>query len=563
MKVFITSSLPYCNNEPHMGTILTILSGDIYARFKRALGCDVIFSCGTDEYGSTTTVRAKKENLTCRELCDKYGQAQKIVYDWFNIKFDAWGHTSNPEQCKITSDIFMGLYGNGFIEEKEIIQPYCNQCSMFLADQYIKGYCYNSQCLEKSIITNGDQCDYCQLNIDVDKLIKPYCSICLSTPTTKASKHLFLKLADLTESVSDYVENKIYLNAQAMSIAKAWIKSGLKSRCITRDLSWGTAIPNECNEDSILDNKVFYVWFDAPFGYYSILANHCDNWREWLQDPDLEWTSMQGKDNIPFHTIIFPASILGSGKSYPLITKICSTNYLLYQGQKFSKSNNIGIFGNQIINMSSKLGINEDYWRFYLMKIRPENNDSSFTWDEFVTSINSDLVNNVGNFINRCISLTNKYCNNKICIVIDSELHANIATFVKLMQEFKFKSALRFCLELSSRGNLSLSTTKPWFGVKNNLPWFGVKNNLSTAQENISDAMAICWILLHLIYFFIPSTIGTILSGAKCDVDFVYDYDSNLDSDLANNPKINIEWINKIDLPFKKLDLTEIKSLVN
>lgn len=547
MKIFVTSSLPYCNNICHLGTILTILSGDIYARFKRALGCDVIFLCGTDEYGSATTIKAKKENLTCRELCDKYASAQKKVYDWLNIKFDAWGCTSNPEQTKITHDIFLGLYANGFIEEQKITQLYCETCSMFLADQYVKGFCYNPICAEKSIITNGDQCDCCQHLIDVNKLIKPYCSVCSSTPVQRTSKHLFLKLADLADRVEDYIDNGIKLNQQAMSIAKTWLKSGLKSRCITRDLDWGTPIPQGI--DSTLDSysdKVFYVWFDAPFGYYSILANNRPNWLEWLQSPDLQWVSTQGKDNIPFHTIVFPASIKGSGKSYPLITSICSTNYLLYEGKKFSKSNSIGIFGNQIMDISEKIGLNEDYWRFYLTKIRPENSDSSFGFDDFVSSINADLVNNIGNFVNRCVSLTKKYCGDKTTAHADSKLVSYVEKFCCLMNEFKFKDALKLCLSLSSHGNLYLQTEKPWHLVK---------TDLVISQQTIGYANATCWILLNLLSPFIPGTCHKILSNIKCNLVSVYHLDQSY--------PIHIELTGYIVLPFKKIELAEIKSVVN
>ena len=212
-KIFITSALPYVNNVPHLGNIIgCVLSGDIYARYKRQNSDnDVIYLCGTDEYGSTTTIKAKQEGLSCREICDKYHKLHKEIYDWFNIEFDIWGRTTTDEQTEITHEIFLNLYKNGHIEEREIVQKYCDKCQIFLADRYIKGICYHNECLKLNNIANGDQCDFCQKIIDINLLIKPFCYLCGTTPINKKSNHLFLKLSGLTNEITNYLNQNTML----------------------------------------------------------------------------------------------------------------------------------------------------------------------------------------------------------------------------------------------------------------------------------------------------------------------------------------------------------------
>ncbi len=532
-KIFITSALPYVNASPHLGNIISsTLSGDIYARFKRDQGHEVIYLCGTDEYGSATTVKAKIEDVTCQQLCDTYHLLHKQVYDWFNIKFDVWGRTTTNEQTEITQEIFLELYRNGFIEAENIEQLYCNRCQMFLPDRYVRGQCYHSECQGKNITTNGDQCDICRKLIDVNKLIYPYCYICRSIPCIKETSHLFLKLPQLVPELKKYLSSTANFKPHVMSITNSWMDTGLTSRCITRDIEWGTKIPSGVDDflDSFTD-KVFYVWFDAPIGYYSILAKNYPNWREWLTSTDLEWIATQGKDNVPFHSIFFPATILGSGLPYPLINKICSTEYLLYEGKKFCKGEGIGIFGTDAIEISNKYGINEDYWRFYLVKIRPETQDSSFTLKDFESVINADLVNNIGNFINRCVSLSAKYCNNKTSIIDLDEYREVIKKYETLMDDFKFRDALKLCLEFSSKGNYLLTTEQPWIMAK---------SDINRAIDTISKANTICWHLINLLSPFIPRTVEKFLSLIKCD-------------------GLTFEIIEKIDLLFKKIYLDELR----
>lgn len=527
MKVFITSALPYVNNVPHLGNIIgSTLSGDIYARYLRTLGKEVIYLCGTDEYGSTTTIRAMQEKIGCKELCEKYNELHKEIYDWFNISFDVWGKTSTESQTEITHEIFNGLYENNYIEEKTINMMYCSTCNLFLADRYIKGICYHPECKDLNSISNGDQCDNCQRLVDVDLLIKPFCSVCKETPIKKDTKHLFLKLDLLGNKIREHLENpENNFSSQVYSIANSWLEKGLTGRCITRDLSWGTPVPLKDFE-----NKVFYVWFDAPIGYYSILAEKKQDWREWLHGT--EWVATQAKDNVPFHTIVFPGSILGSGINLPLPNKICCANYLMYEGQKFSKSNKIGIFGDEVIKISNELGINEDYWRFYLIKIRPENNDSSFTLSDFVQTIQSDLINNIGNFINRSFVLAKKYFAGKVSGNYSS---VNLPEFMNrynsTMEKFKFQKALKICLEISAHGNKFLQDNKPW-------------EKKETAEPTIFHSLLICQFLMQLLEPFIPASSQKIMSQIQIS---------------HTEEKVVINIMGEVKPLFKKIELNDIQ----
>lgn len=553
-KIFITSALPYCNNVPHLGNIIgSTLSGDVYSRFKKTQGYDVIYLCGVDVYGSTTLLRASQENLTCEEICDKYTKLHKEIYDWFNINFDIWGQTNNDKQTIITHEIFLELYKNGYIEEKTIMQMYCDNCDQFLADRYLKGICYHQECENKNNITNGDQCDACQKFIDVTKLIKPYCSVCGNMPTLKSSNHLYLKLNELQNEINDYNFNNpnVKLSTQVLSIVKSWLDKGLESKCITRNLKWGTPIPWEFNETlKKYKDKVFYVWFDATFGYYSILMQNKLDYENWLTQ-NTEMVQFMGKDNVSFHTIVFPGSIIGSKLNLPLVNKLGYTDYLLYEGNKFSKSNNIGIFGDQVMNISHDLKINEDYWRYYLLKIRPETHDSSFDWKDFITSIQSDLVNNIGNFINRCVSMSEKFCANVTYHKItNSQESLNILdlidTYYNSMENFKFREAINQCLILGNYGNNYLQKEKPWNIAKDaNVPYV------------LGTANMICYILLKLLNPFIPNTSMRLLNS------FIITSKSNdLTQIFTNDCTITINK-NNYSLPFKNLDIKEVKIILD
>lgn len=535
--VLITSALPYVNNVPHLGNIIgSTLSADVYSRYLKMLNKSVLFLCGTDCYGTATEVKARKEKTTCRELCEKYHVLHKEIYDWFGIEFDVFGNTMTTTQVEITHEIFFELYINGHIEEKTTEQMRCDNCDLFLADRYLKGYCYSEKCHDLQIVANGDQCDVCGLMLDPLLFQTCWCSICNQKPEKTTTKHLYLRLADFTEKLT-----RIFLNPNepfnmtknAYNITKTLLENKLESRCITRDLKWGTAVPNSEQFDNYLKNKnitnfkhylnlddyknkVFYVWFDAPIGYLSILKHHLPNdYAYWLSGEISQWF---GKDNTPFHTIIFPATLLGSNPiKYPLVTSISCTEYLDYEGQKFSKSNNVGIFGNDVVEISRKLGIDADYWRYYLIHIRPENRDASFSWNDFHNVIKGELVSKIGNLINRCFSLTQKFSDKKTmnydfsydetCFNAMVEL---VSDYKNNFEKFKLREALLCANRLAELGNGY---------IQKHVLWNTCKETPEIGLILLSNVNYLICVLLKLLSPFMPKKSSEIANNFICDTD--------------------------------------------
>jgi len=572
-KVLITSALPYVNNVPHLGNIIgSTLSADVYARFRRFMGDDVLYLCGTDNYGTTTEIKAKQLSITCQEVCDQFNKLHKDVYDWFNIKFDVWGSTSNDSQTKLTHQIFLSLYQNGFIEEKSSNQYYCDTCNMFLPDRFIKGICPNVACKDKKSITNGDQCDICQNLVDVDKIIDPFCVGCKNTPVLKETQHLYLKLNDLAGYIEKYAVGNSDVNFPLgiQSIAKSWIEKGLESRCITRDLHWGTPVPWEYDETlKKYKGKVFYVWFDAPIGYYSILMNdhkYGKDWKDWLNAKN-EWVLMCGIDNVPFHTVMFPGSILGSDVMLPLPTKIYSTQYLLYEKNKFSKSNNVGIFGNQAQLISEKLNIHEDYWRFHLIKLRPELHEVSFDWNDFLNTIKGDMVHNIGNFINRCISMTSKYCIDGVNYEVDinnNELQLELSNFINsyvdAIENFSLKNALSICLKIGNYGNGFVELSKLWRYYDENYPeLYNMPDKSIIVKKILGNCAMIAIVLSALLLPIIPKTSHMLLEVFGINSN---EFDmNNLKNIISISSTIKIDLVN-YHLPFKIMDKKNVISVL-
>ncbi|ORY52364.1 hypothetical protein BCR33DRAFT_756996 [Rhizoclosmatium globosum] len=385
-NVLITSALPYVNNIPHLGNIIgCVLSADVYARFCRLRGYNTLFVCGTDEYGTATETKALQENLTCQQICDKN---LRLV----DIDFDVFGRTSTPAQTEITQAIYHKLDQNGKTVHQTVTQLYCETHSSFLADRFVTGTCPSCGYDD----ARGDQCDGCGKLLNATELIKPKCHLDKATPVIRDSRHIFLDLTDAQPVLEEWV-NKSSVEGKwsqnSINITKAWLKEGLKPRCITRDLKWGVQVPKEEFKD-----KVFYVWFDAPIGYLSITAAYTNEWEKWWKNPDnVKLYQFMGKDNVPFHTVLFPSSLIGTNEKYTLLHHLSTTDYLQYEGDKFSKSRGVGVFGNNVAE--SKIPV--DVWRYYLLSIRPESADSDFGWTPFINANNGELLANLGNFVNR------------------------------------------------------------------------------------------------------------------------------------------------------------------
>src|SRR3989344_2500371 len=336
-RILVTSALPYVNNLPHLGTMMPVISADVYSRYlKYVKKVPCIFVCGTDEHGTATQTKAEEEGLTPRELCDKYYRLQKEAYDWFLCDFDCFGRTSDKENHETTVDIFNKLDKNGYILEEEIEQLKCPQHG-FLADRYVNGNC--PKCGYDQ--AKGDQCESCGAMLNATELKNPVCATCKKTPSVEKTRHLFIDLPKLTPKLTAWInDTKKHWANNAVTMTEGFLQEVLKPRGITRDLKWGIPVPKKGFE-----NKVFYCWFDAPIGYISITKQDRSDWKEWWHDPkNATLVQFIGKDNIPFHTIMFPAFLIGADDNYTLLDLMSSNEFMTYEGKMFSKSRGIGIF---------------------------------------------------------------------------------------------------------------------------------------------------------------------------------------------------------------------------
>ena len=457
-KRLITSALPYVNNIPHLGNLIQVLSADVFARFCRLAGYDTLYVCGTDEYGTATETKALEEGITPRELCDRFYAVHCDIYDWFNIAFDKFGRTSCPEHIKITQDIFLHLDRNGYIREKTIEQLYCAVCARFLADRYVRGTCPHCGYAE----ARGDQCENCGKLLEPTELSEPRCGVCGGNPELKSTSHLYIDLPAVRPVLEKWIKDasvRGFWARNAVKMTEAWIRDGLKERAITRDLKWGIPVPKKGFED-----KVFYVWFDAPIGYISITASHTKDWEKWWRNPEeVELFQFIGKDNIPFHTVIFPSSLLGSGEVWTMLHHMSSTEYMNYESGKFSKSKGIGVFGTD----ARDTGIPADVWRFYIFYNRPETSDTLFTWKDFQEKVNSELIGNLGNLVNRTLTFASRYYDGKVPDAPeDSVFLADVAAFHRRIrghyERAELRDAFREVLALASYGNKAFQDGEPW-----------------------------------------------------------------------------------------------------
>ncbi|CAH0717117.1 unnamed protein product, partial [Brenthis ino] len=467
-NVLITSALPYVNNVPHLGNIIgCVLSADIFARYCRMCDYNTLFICGTDEYGTATETKALEEGVTPRQICDKYFELHNGVYRWFDIGFDYFGRTSTKEQTEIAQKMFLKLYANGFVSEQSVEQLYCDKCERFLADRFVEGTCPQPGCLYDS--ARGDQCDKCGKLVNAIELIQPKCKVCSHTPSVRPSVQLFIELGQLEGSLRSWAGVAAAgWSAPARAVGRTWLREPLRARAVTRDLRWGVPVPLQRYKD-----KVFYVWFDAPIGYCSITQAATNDYEKWWKknkDYDVKLYQFMAKDNVPFHVVMFPATVIGVNEGHILVDHVYATEYLNYEDGKFSKSRGVGVFGTD----AQETGIPSDVWRFYLASIRPETSDSSFSWAELGTRNNSELLNNLGNFCHRSLS----FCANTFKGIVpemnltasDYELIAlvnrEVVAYVQHMEKGRLREALRHVLSISRLGNQHMQATQPWVLLK-------------------------------------------------------------------------------------------------
>lgn len=550
-NILITSALPYVNNVPHLGNIIgSVLSADIYARYTKARNYNSLFICGTDEYGTATETKALEEKVTPKELCDKYNALHAEIYKWFGIGFDYFGRTTTELQTEIAQEIFMKLYDNGFLEEKTTKQLYCETHKSFLADRYVEGTCPKCQYDD----ARGDQCDKCGQLLDPFELINPHCKLDNATPVPRDSTHIYLKLNDLEADLKVWVDEASEKGSwpkNTRTITNNWLKQGLEPRCITRDLVWGTPVPLEKFKE-----KVLYVWFDATIGYVSITANYfkqkgvTENWEKWWRNPEnVDLYQFMGKDNVPFHTVVFPASQIGTKDPWTKVHHVSTTEYLQYEGGKFSKSRGVGVFGNN----AKDTGIPASVWRYYLASIRPETGDSQFSWSDFVAKNNSELLANLGNLVNRIVKFVGAKYNGVIPKFdaknipnyeeFESDINKLLANYNEAMEAVSLRKGLELAMAISARGNQFFQDNK-------------LDNSL---YENFPDKSdAVIGVGLNLVYL-LGSLVGPFIPETTSQINEILNAPA---LSIPNNFALVLEGdhcINKPQYLFKRIDEKKIE----
>ena len=424
------------------------------------MGYNSLYICGTDEYGTATETKAHQEGLTPQAICDKYHKLHKDIYTWFDIDFDLFGRTTTSAHAKIASDIFLQLNKNGELKVQDTQQCYCDQCQKFLADRFVLGTCPSCS----SHDARGDQCDKCGKILNPEDLQSPRCFICGSKSHLKSSQHIFLDLPNIKPRLEDWVEGH-YISGKwshnSIQTTKAWLEDGIRARCITRDLKWGIPVPLP-----EFHNKVMYVWFEAPIGYISITANLTDHWEKWWKaGNNVELVQFMGKDNVTFHSVMFPSTLIGTGENWNLVQNISATEFLNYEDGKFSKSRGVGVFGDEAM----KTGVPVEVFRYYLLANRPEQSDSAFKWADLADKSNKELLPNLGNLLNRLLKFIEKReielnpapVSSRDLKVLDL-VYWQVKSYVDEMEQIRLKSALKTAMDISMIGNKYLQDSQFW-----------------------------------------------------------------------------------------------------
>ncbi|MEC8039518.1 MAG: methionine--tRNA ligase [Pseudomonadota bacterium] len=475
----ITSALPYINGIKHLGNLVgSQLPADLFARYQRGRGHEVMFICATDEHGTPAELAAAKAGQDVAGYCAELHEKQAEIAAGFGLSFDHFGRSSSEENKQLTQHFAGVLADKGLIREVSENQMYSNADGRYLPDRYIEGTCPN--CGFDS--ARGDQCDNCTKQLDPVDLINPYSTISGSTDLEmRATKHLYLCQSQMKDQLNDWIDSKGDWPVLTTSIAKKWLNDGdgLQDRGITRDLEWGVPVKRGDQDWEGMEGKVFYVWFDAPIEYIAcaqewVAAGKGSDWERWWRTDkgaeDVTYTQFMGKDNVPFHTLSFPSTILGSGEPWKLVDYIKSFNYLNYDGGQFSTSRGRGVFQDQALEI-----LPADYWRWWLLSHAPESSDSEFTWEYFQQSVNKDLADVLGNFVSRIT----KFCRSKFSEAVpkggvfgeqEQALIADLTTKVRayegFMEDKEVRKAAQELRAIWVAGNEYLQAAAPWSTFK-------------------------------------------------------------------------------------------------
>ncbi len=475
----ITSAIPYINGIKHLGNLVgSQLPADLFARYQRARGNEVLFLCATDEHGTPAELAAAKAGKPVAEYCAEMHEVQSRIADGFGLSFDHFGRSSSAQNQSLTQHFAGVLADQNLIAEVSETQMYSHADGRYLPDRYIEGTCPN--CGFDS--ARGDQCDNCTKQLDPVDLINPHSTISGSTDLEmRETKHLYLRQSQMKDQLEAWIDSKTDWPVLTTSIAKKWLNDGdgLQDRGITRDLDWGVPVKRGDADWPGMEGKVFYVWFDAPIEYIACSQEWVDagkgsDWQRWWRTDqgadDVTYTQFMGKDNVPFHTLSFPATILGSGEPWKLVDYIKSFNYLNYDGGQFSTSRGRGVFMDQALEI-----LPADYWRWWLLSNAPESSDAEFTWENFQANVNKDLADVLGNFVSRIT----KFCRSKFGEVVpeggsygeqEEKLIADITTRLRdyetHMDAIDVRKAATELRAIWVAGNEYLQSAAPWSTFK-------------------------------------------------------------------------------------------------
>ena len=468
-RYLITAALPYANGAVHIGHLAGVyVPADIYVRYLRMRGRDVRFICGSDEHGVPITIKAKQQNMTPQQVVDKYHQVIKDSFAGLGISFDIYSRTSSATHHKTASEFFKKLYEEGKFIEKESEQYYDEENKQFLADRYITGTC--PKCGNENAY--GDQCEKCGSTLSPTELINPKSALSGNPPIMKKTSHWYLPLDQYEPWLREWIleqhkEWKVNVSGQC----KSWLDGGLQPRAVSRDLDWGVPVPVEGAE-----GKVLYVWFDAPIGYISnTIELMPETWQDWWKNNETKLVHFIGKDNIVFHCIVFPSMLKAYGDGYILPENVPANEFLNLEGNKISTSRNWAVWLHEYLE---EFPGQEDVLRYVLCANAPETKDNDFTWKDFQTRNNSELVAIFGNFVNRAVVLTHKYFGglvpqNTKPATIDSEVLSQIQIIKSEIEEnlenYKFREALKSAMNLARLGNKYLTDTEPWSLAKSDM----------------------------------------------------------------------------------------------
>jgi len=468
-KVLVASAWPYVNYMPHLGTLMQVLSADVIARYYRLRGEDVVMVSGSDEHGTPIEIEAVRLGVQPKQLTDKIHAKVTELFKKWGFSFDNYTRTENPIHIEFVQNHHRKIYENGYVFTQETEMLYCTKCERFLPDRFVEGKC--PHCGYEP--ARGDQCDACGRLLEPTLLIEPYCAICKSKPVVKKTRQWYFDLPKFSDKLNDYISTNKQYPTNARNFSLNLMKEGLKPRAMTRDVEWGIPAPFPEAE-----GKTFYVWFENVLGYVSATIEYFkrkgepEKWKKFWLDKDAKTIFCIGKDNIPFHTIIFPALLLASGENYVLPWNVSTTEFIQFKGERASKSRRIGIWIDEALELFPP-----DYWRYFLMATRPETKDSNFSWEIFIEKINSDLNDTLGNFIHRTLKFINTQFDSQIPQpkALDEDgkqileaLKKKIDTIAEEIEKCKLQSAANEVISVARLGNQYLNEKEPWKLIKNN-----------------------------------------------------------------------------------------------